>query len=105
MCYLAVSDYLTILNDRDNVVAQGLPSVLDDDVTTCQDLPVQGQTPPTFWIRMNTTLLKVNQSNFALTIKGQGISCKRHDPPTSISVIHPSRHEAILKKDLRLLFS
>lgn len=74
-----VDGYLEIFNDNTGALKSQTPIALDGDNDTCFALPVQGDTPPLFWTRMNTSVvLGISASQFDIVITGEGISCAKH---------------------------
>lgn len=75
---IPVKDYIDIFGDDSELLINGMINVFDNSSSTCMNLPVQGNTPPVFWARINTTILNINLQSFTITVEGEGISCVRH---------------------------
>jgi len=73
-----VKNYIDIFGDDSQTILSSMIHVLDDNPATCLNLPVQGQTPPVFWARINTTMLNIQLQSFTLNVTGTDISCERH---------------------------
>lgn len=79
LLHFVVDDYIEIFNDDSGDIKSKIPYALDGDNSTCFALPVQGDTPPLFWTRMNTSvILGINATQFDITLTGEGIACAKH---------------------------
>ena len=84
---LAVDGHIDIFNDDSGNLKTQVPIVLDGDINTCFDLPVQGDTPPLFWVRMNTSVIfGINPAQFDIVVSGEGISCAKHSSKRVLQV-------------------
>ncbi|XP_061187424.1 uncharacterized protein LOC133195556 isoform X1 [Saccostrea echinata] len=91
MVVTKLDGYIDIFNDESGTLKSKIPYALDGDNSTCFDLPVQGETPPLFWTRMNTSvILGINASQFDIIISGEGISCARHSNNRVLQVTTPA---------------
>ena len=62
-------------------------AVLDGKNETCIPLPVQGQSPPILWIRLNTsTVWELGLSAFQLSVLGHGLICSMQNHDTVMKV-------------------
>ncbi|OWF45821.1 hypothetical protein KP79_PYT11255 [Mizuhopecten yessoensis] len=91
--YTSLDGYLDIFRDTGGVLLRQMPWALDNDPNTCFDLPVQGDTPPVLYARMNTTLLGINIDKFSLNVTGDGLYCDRHDSSRVIQIAYPMTAE------------
>ncbi|XP_076106115.1 uncharacterized protein LOC143074642 isoform X1 [Mytilus galloprovincialis] len=89
--YVSLKDYIDIFGDDSELLINGMINVFDNSSSTCMNLPVQGNTPPVFWARINTTILHINLQSFTITVEGEGISCVRHgaDKVLQVSISYP----------------
>ncbi|VDI50401.1 Hypothetical predicted protein [Mytilus galloprovincialis] len=89
--YVSLKDYIDIFGDDSELLINGMINVFDNSSSTCMNLPVQGNTPPVFWARINTTILNINLQSFTITVEGEGISCVRHgaDKVLQVSISYP----------------
>lgn len=65
-----------IYQDEDLRFMSEIHKLFDGNFTTCVGLPVQGDTPPWFWMRLNTTWLNISSSTFGVRVVGNQISCQ-----------------------------
>ncbi|XP_033729059.1 uncharacterized protein LOC117318154 [Pecten maximus] len=76
--WMPLNYYITIVNDNDNSILRSVPYLLDHDLSSCIDLPVPGDSPSMFWIRIKElSLFNVTSVKFKVHIKGEGIECQR----------------------------
>lgn len=68
-----------ILQDTSGRLSSQLHQVLDGNITTCMDLPNNGEIPPFFWLKLKTEWLHINMTSYDITLAGNGITCKRHE--------------------------
>ena len=62
-------------------------AVLDGKNETCIPLPVQGQSPPILWIRLNTsTVWELGLSAFQFSVLGHGLICSMQNHDTVMKV-------------------
>ena len=62
-------------------------AVLDGKNETCIPLPVQGQSPPILWIRLNTsTVWGLGLSAFQFSVLGHGLICSMQNHDTVLKV-------------------
>lgn len=89
--YVSLKDYIDIFGDNSQAILSSMINVLDNNPATCLNLPVQGQNPPVFWARINTTMLNINLQSFTLNVTGTGISCERHgaERVLQVSISYP----------------
>lgn len=91
MVVTKLDGYLEIFNDNTGALKSQTPIALDGDNDTCFALPVQGDTPPLFWTRMNTSVvLGISASQFDIVITGEGISCAKHSNNRVLQVTTPA---------------
>ncbi|XP_033745540.1 uncharacterized protein LOC117331055 [Pecten maximus] len=91
--YKSLEGYLDIFRDTGDVLLRQMPWVLDKNPNTCFDLPVQGETPPVLYVRMNTTLLGLDINNFSLNVTGDGLYCDRHGTSRVVQIAYPMTTE------------
>ncbi|XP_048741910.2 uncharacterized protein LOC125655613 isoform X2 [Ostrea edulis] len=90
MVVTKLDDYIEIFNDDSGDIKSKIPYALDGDNSTCFALPVQGDTPPLFWTRMNTSvILGINATQFDITLTGEGIACAKHSNNRVLQVSYP----------------
>nr|XP_019929913.2 uncharacterized protein LOC109620938 [Crassostrea gigas] len=65
-----------IYQDEDLRLMSEIHKLFDGNFTTCVGLPVQGESPPWFWMRLNTTWLNISSSTFGVRVVGNQISCQ-----------------------------
>lgn len=89
--YTSLKDYVDIFGDDSEAILTNMLNVFDHNQTSCMNLPVQGNTPPVFWARINITLLNINLQSFTLNVTGEGISCERHgaEKVLQVSISYP----------------
>lgn len=63
--------------------SEGVPAsqyhqLLDGNLSSCIGLPVQGEVPPIFWMKMNTSSMNISSRSYNVTVVGDKISCNRH---------------------------
>ncbi|CAC5407809.1 unnamed protein product [Mytilus coruscus] len=89
--YVSLKDYIDIFGDDSEQLINDMVNVFDNSSSTCMNLPVQGNTPPVFWARINTTILNIDLQSFTITVEGDGISCVRHgaDKVLQVSISYP----------------
>nr|XP_022298967.1 uncharacterized protein LOC111107860 [Crassostrea virginica] len=90
MVVTKLDGHIDIFNDDSGNLKTQVPIVLDGDNNTCFDLPVQGDTPPLFWVRMNTSVIfGINPAQFDIVVSGEGISCAKHSSKRVLQVSYP----------------
>ncbi|XP_033763352.1 uncharacterized protein LOC117344633 [Pecten maximus] len=76
--WLPLTDYVTFVKDDSNVLLKKLPYALDQDLNTCFDLPLPGESPSMIWLRITRlSLFGVTSQIFVVSITGEGIECAR----------------------------
>lgn len=66
----------TIYQDQDLRFMSEIHKLFDGNLTTCVRLPVQGESPAWFWMRLNTTWLNISSASYDVTVVGNQISCQ-----------------------------
>ncbi|XP_033763066.1 uncharacterized protein LOC117344444 [Pecten maximus] len=76
--WLPLKYYVTFVKDDNNVLLRKLPYALDQDLNTCFDLPLPGDSPSLMWVRITElSLFGVTSQKFEISITGDGIECAR----------------------------
>ncbi|XP_033746093.1 uncharacterized protein LOC117331474 [Pecten maximus] len=71
-----LKEYITIAEDENNFMLRLVPYALDQDMDTCFNLPVPGDSPSMLWLMIkNLTLFGVTSRKFAMHFSGEGIEC------------------------------
>ncbi|XP_062609108.1 uncharacterized protein LOC134270875 [Saccostrea cucullata] len=65
-----------IFHDKRGDVLSMFNNMLDGNETTCLKLPVQGEIPPLFWVKMKTSWLNISSTEHNITVIGVHISCR-----------------------------
>lgn len=91
--YQSLDGYLDIFSDSNDALLREIPWALDQNINTCMNIPVQGETPPVLYVRMNTTLLGININSFSLNVSGNGLYCDRHGTSRVVQIAYPMTTE------------
>lgn len=67
-----------ILNDENGKLLSTIHLILDNNITTCLRLPVNGEVPPLLWMKMNTSWLGITPKEYKVTFRGVDITCNSH---------------------------
>lgn len=69
---------LPVRQGSEGVPASQYHQLLDGNLSSCIGLPVQGEVPPIFLLKMNTLSMKISSRAYNVTVVGDKISCNRH---------------------------
>ncbi|XP_078319497.1 uncharacterized protein LOC144620987 [Crassostrea virginica] len=82
---------IEVFSDVGGLITSNMIAVLDGKNETCIPLPVQGQSPPILWTRLNTsTLWELGMSAFQFSVLGHGLICSMQNHDTVLKVLYPS---------------